>query len=87
MYDSIYMIPIVFGGYKVWVLQDEKSSGEKKRVLEIGYTTVWMYLRFLNYTFKNGYVGNYSLLYSRVFLFFKVWITSLLYSESNYLNM
>lgn len=54
MYDSIYMIPTVFGGYKVWVLQDEKNSGEKKRVLEIGYTTVWMYLRLLHLRLKTS---------------------------------
>lgn len=56
---------------------------EMKRVLEIGHTTVWMYLTLLNCTLKNGYIENYSLLYKG--FFFLVLITFLC-SEANYLN-
>lgn len=38
-----------------------------KRVLEIGHTTVWMYLTLLNCTLKNDYIENYSLLYKGFF--------------------
>ena len=38
-------------GYRVLVLQDEK-------VLEIGYTTLSIYLTLLNCTLRNGYADN-----------------------------
>ena len=44
---------LVFNGNRISVLQDE--------VLEICYTTMWIYLTLLNCILKNGYNGNLML--------------------------
>ena len=44
---------LVFNGNRISVLQDE--------VLEIYYTTMWIYLTLLNCILKNGYNGNLML--------------------------